>query len=76
MKVAELYEAEQARLALVKEKRRRVDALRVQHDRVRRELEALELAGRSPAAIELMRGQLARTTAELRAASRELVASI
>jgi hypothetical protein len=75
--VAELHDDEQERNELVREKRRRVDALRVTHERLTRELEALDAsARRSPAAVEAMRLELARVTIDLRAASRELIASI
>lgn len=74
--VAELHEAEEARHEIVKTKRRRVDALRVTHQRLERELVALGSTGRSPLAVEAMRAELARVTAELRAASRDLIASI
>ncbi len=79
MKVAELHAAELARIELVKEKRRRVDSLRVTHERLQRELAALDTTSelwRSPVAVEAMRAELARVTAELRAASRDLIASI
>lgn len=79
MKVADLYAVECARLELVKAKRRRVDSLRVTLERLQRELETLDrtsAAWRSPAAIEAMRLQLVATRAELRAASRDLIASI
>lgn len=77
--VAELHADELERVELVKDKRRRVDSLRVTHDRLRREIEALDNSAsewRSSAAVEAMRAELARVTAELRQASRELVASI
>lgn len=77
--VAELHEAEEARHELVKDKRRRVDSLRVTHERLERELRALDetsSAWRSPVAVEAMRAELAKVTAELRAASRDLIASI
>ncbi len=77
--VAELHEDDEARRELVKDKRRRVDALRVTHERLRREVEALDdssSAWRSSAAVEAMRAELAKVTAELRAASRDLIASI
>ena len=77
--VAELHDAEQARLELVKDKRRRVDVLRVTHQRLERELRALDEtsnAWRSPVAVEAMRLELARVTVELRAATRDLIASI
>lgn len=79
MKVEQLYEVELARVELVKEKRRRVDSLRVTHERLERELRALDessSAWRSPLAVEAMRAELAKTTTELRAASRDLIASI
>jgi predicted lipoprotein len=77
--VAELHDDEQARTALVQDKRRRVDSLRVTHDRLRREIEALDASAnewRSTAAVEAMRAELAKVTAQLRAASRDLIASI
>ncbi len=75
--IAELHDDEQARNELVRDKRRRVDVLRATHERVTRELEALDAsARRSPAAVEAMRAELARVTSDLRAASRELIASI
>jgi two-component sensor histidine kinase len=79
MKLAQLCETEAARLELVKDKRRRVDALRLTHERLQRELEALDHSAgqwRSGAAVEAMRAELARCTAELRAASRDLIKSI
>ncbi len=77
--VAQMHEAEEARHELVREKRRRVDTLRVTHERLQRELRALDetsSALRSPVAIEAMRIELARVTAELRAATRDLIGSI
>ncbi len=79
MKLAELCDTEAARLELVKDKRRRVDALRLTHERLQRELEALDKSAgqwRSGPAVETMRLELARCTAELRAASRDLIKSI
>jgi len=77
--VAELHDAEEARRELVKDKRRRVDALRITHERLQRELRALDETSsvwRSPVAVEAMRLELARVTAELRAATRDLIGSI
>lgn len=77
--IAELVDADAARLELVRDKRRRVDVLRVTHDRLQRELQALDqspTAWRSQRAVDAMRDELARTTAELRAATRDLLRSI
>jgi hypothetical protein len=77
--VAELHEHDEARREIVRRKRRHVDALRVTHERLARELKALDetsSAGRAPLAVEGMRVELARVTAELRAATRDLIASI
>lgn len=74
--VSDLHESEEARCAVVRELRRRVDALRHVHERLTRELAALASGDGAPLAVEAMREELARTTAQLRATSRELVASI
>jgi hypothetical protein len=77
--VAELHEAEEARRELVKDKRRRVESLRITHERLERELRALDNTSgpwRSPMAVEAMRTALTRVTAELRQATRDLIASI
>jgi hypothetical protein len=74
-----IIEADELRTELVRSKRRRVDALRVTHERLRRELEALDNSPssyRSQRAVDAMRAELQRCTAELRQASRELVKSI
>lgn len=77
--IAQLAADEEVRIANVRDKRRRVDALRATHDRLRREVEALDATAsewRSSAAVEAMRAELARVTTELRAANRALIASI
>lgn len=70
---------EQQNLSLVqsREARARVDAARVLHDRLTRELAQLERSTRqNPVAIEAFRRELEQARSALRAANRELIRSI